>query len=166
MHFLRGATVAVVSLLAGSALANAPATSPVPSWAGTFLDSWYTAYNNGDAAGVAALFTRDALLGFNNGRAGGSVAMGRAGIEAALTTVFARSRYTCRGSYDGVQQLGTLAVAWGHESCLERPKNSTTTGRTYKRWLRVFALQISDQWAITREESESIQAPETVSPSN
>jgi ketosteroid isomerase-like protein len=152
MHFLRSAT-AVVSLLTGSALANAPAASPIPSWAATLLDSWYAAYNSGDAAGVAALYTPDALLGFDNGRpGGGTVITGRAGVRLTLTAVFARSGYTCQGSYDVVQQLGTLAVASGHEACLE---NSKPNGRTYRRWLRVFALTMSGQWAITREELES-----------
>jgi ketosteroid isomerase-like protein len=123
MHLLRGAT-AVVSLLAGFALANGAAASPIPDWATEFLESWYSAYNAGDASGVAALFASDAVLG---------------GTDSAL--------------------IGVMAVAWGHESCLEQSKTSTGTRQTYKRWLRVFAVQMSNRWVITRETFEPGEAP-------
>lgn len=62
MHFIRSAT-AVVSLLTGSALANASAQNSIPSWAATFLQSWYLVYNGSDAVRLAALFALDARLG-------------------------------------------------------------------------------------------------------
>jgi ketosteroid isomerase-like protein len=162
MHFLRGAT-AVVFLLAGCARAHVPAASPIPSWAATFLDSWYSAYNNGDAAGVATLFAPDAVFGGNTGHtesaATASVAIGRTAIEGSLAADFARMHYTCRGSYDGVQEFGVLAVAWGHESCLRQPKDSTKTQQTYKRWLRVFGVQESGKWVVTQEAFEPVQSP-------
>jgi ketosteroid isomerase-like protein len=168
MHITRYATV-LLYLLSASALANAPSSGSIPDWAKDFLQSWYAAYNKGDAAAVASFFDTDAWL-VSAGPAGttningiettyaGTAEIGRHSIEGLLARNFATTQYTCSGSYDGVQQLGTLAVGWGHESCLKQPKNSRTTERTHEHWLRVFALQMSGRWVITRETFETVHA--------
>ena len=152
MNFMRSAT-AVVSLLTGSALADASTQGSTPRSAATFLHSWYLAYNAGDAEGVAALSASDARLGSNTGRSA---------IEAHHAAAFAKNRHTCRGSYDEVRELGTLAVAWGHESCLERSRNSTKRQRTHERRLLVFGKKPGGEWLITRETFEPVEAPKTV----
>jgi ketosteroid isomerase-like protein len=170
MHIARYATV-LLYLLSTSALANARPSASIPDWAKEFLQSWYAAYNKGDAAAVSSFFDTDAWL-VSAGPSGttringiettyaGTSAMGRRSIEGLLASNFATTQYTCSGSYDGLQQLGNLAVAWGHESCLKQPKNATTAERTQERWLRVFAIQMSGRWVVTRETFETVHASE------
>jgi hypothetical protein len=50
MQFRRSAIV-VGLLIAACGLSATPAQVDVPAWAAAFLQSWYSAYNDGDAAG-------------------------------------------------------------------------------------------------------------------
>jgi hypothetical protein len=60
---------------------------------------------------------------------------------------------------DAFQQLNSLAVGWGHDSWLERLKGSESARQINKRWLRVFASQLSGKWVIVREEVDIDAVP-------
>jgi ketosteroid isomerase-like protein len=72
---------------------------------------------------------------------------------------FLKTQYLCAGNYDGVRELGDLAVAWGHESCLETTKASQKTVRTYERWLVVFRRQPDGTWLQSEETFIATDAP-------
>jgi hypothetical protein len=96
MQFRRSAIV-VGLLIAACGLSATPAQVDVPAWAAAFLQSWYSAYNDGDAAGLAALYSSDALLGINNGHNGALGATGAPAIGASLAKESEKSRRTCEG---------------------------------------------------------------------
>ncbi len=120
----------------------------VPPWAQAFLDAWYSAYNSGDAARTAKLFTVDATFGPRKGRAA---------IAADLKKTFASARYHCVGNFEALHELGALAVASGVETCEETPKPSGSSGTTKERWLVVFERQVDGRWLISRETWEDLR---------
>jgi len=119
----------------------------VPPWAQTFLEAWYAAYNGGDAAGTAKLFTVDARFGPHKGRAA---------IGADLKTTFAAATYHCVGRFEALHELGALAVASGVETCEEHPKPNGVSVITKERWLIVFERQVDGSWLISRETWEEL----------
>jgi ketosteroid isomerase-like protein len=127
-----------------------------PAWAVAFLQSWYGAYNGADAARIAALYSPDAFLAINNGHNGGRAATDGRSIGASLARESAEARRSCKGDYDGIQELGTLAVAWGHDRCLQTSSDLLNTGELDRRWLRVLAPTKSGQWLITRDAIEDV----------
>jgi len=136
--------------LAGTAAsAHTEPRAETPSWAHDFLKRWYVSYNAGDAAGVAMLFAPDARLGEISGRAA---------IEASLASDFERTTYRCTGRFDGIRVLGTLAVAWGYESCLETSKANGDTRRTDERWLLTFRHQANGSWLLADETFEPVKS--------
>ena len=66
------------------------------------------------------------------------------------------AHYHCAGRYDGVQELGNLAAAWGHESCTETSRASGVTRQARERWLLVFELQADGKWLLARETFEPV----------
>ena len=121
----------------------------VPEWAADFLRRWYAAFNQGDAAAVAALFTSDARF---------ATLEGRSAIEKGIAADFAQASYRCEGEFDGLRELGTLAVGWGHEACLEKPTGASAASHTKERWMLVFERQADGRWLLTRETYEPVTA--------
>ena len=113
-----------------------------------FLEAWYVAYNGGDAAGVAKLFTVDARFGPHKGRAA---------IAADLKKAFAVTTYHCVGHFEALHELHALAVASGVETCVETPKLNGSPVTTKERWLVVFERQVDGRWLISRETSEDLR---------
>jgi hypothetical protein len=156
MH-LRRSQVFISFLFVAYAQSAAPARVDVPVWAVAFLQSWYSAYNDGDASRLAALYSSDAFLGINNGHNGASGAMGSPSIGASLARESEKARRTCKGDYDGLQQLGTLGVPWGHDTCTQNSSDSVAPKETHRRWLRVLVPTKSGQWVATRDEIEDVE---------
>jgi ketosteroid isomerase-like protein len=126
----------------------AEATRPIPSWAANFLRSWYASFNQGDAAGIASLFSEGARLGD---------LQGRTAILKSLEAQFEKTQYQCTGAYDGLKTLGNLTVAWGHESCLSTSLVDGRKDQWNERWLLVFEKTTPDQWLLTRETYERLR---------
>ena len=141
------ATLVLVGLAPGAVAAPRPA---VPEWATEFLHRWYLAFNQGDAAAVAALFTTDARF---------ATLEGRAAIEKGIAADFSQATYHCEGEYEGLRELGSLAVGWGHESCIEKPAGAPAGKRTHERWMLVFERQADGRWLLSRETYELVAAP-------
>ena len=127
---------------------SAEGTAVVPTWAHKFLESWYVAYNNGNAPAVASLFTVDARFG---------PLKGRAVIAAELKRAFATTKYNCVGHFETLHQLGGLAVASGAETCEETAKPNGSAVTTKERWLIVFERQSDGRWLISRETWEDLR---------
>jgi uncharacterized protein (TIGR02246 family) len=144
------ATVIVAGFAATAHAAHAAPRTTVPEWATDFLHRWYAAFNHADAAAVAALFTPDARF---------ATLEGRAEIEKGFAADFTQAFYHCEGEFDGLRELGTLAVGWGHESCLEKPTGAATSTRTHERWLLVLERQADGRWLLARETYEPVAAP-------
>jgi uncharacterized protein (TIGR02246 family) len=122
--------------------ASAQEVAPVPKWAEDLLQTWYAAYNRGDASAVASLFTVSARLGPDQGRGA---------IRANLKRAFAKTNYNCTGRFDAIREIGELAVGWGVDTCLETPKPIGSPVTTKERWLAVFERQPDGRWLISRE---------------
>jgi uncharacterized protein (TIGR02246 family) len=142
-------TVAALILAALAPGAVAAPHTPVPDWATDFLRRWYLAFNQGDAAAVAALFTPDARF---------ATLEGRAAIEKGIAADFSQATYHCEGDFEGLRELGTLAAAWGHESCIEKPTGAPAGKRTHERWMLVFERQADGRWLLSRETYEPVVA--------
>jgi len=123
-------------------------TPDVPDWANSFLRSWYSSYNRGDAAAVAALFSEDARL---------LDLKGRASIRKAMADDFAKTKYQCAGGFDGFRLLGDLAVGWGGESCRETSRDNGKATDTKERWLLVFERAGPNEWLLVRETYENLE---------
>jgi uncharacterized protein (TIGR02246 family) len=145
-HPLPPLCLSLALLLAAVPAAHA-AHPPVPAWATDFLHRWYLAFNQGDAPAVAALFTPDARF---------ATFEGRSAIEKSVAADFAQASYHCDGEFEGLRELGTLAVAWGHESCLEKPTGAPAASHTRERWLLVFERQADGRWLLARETYEPV----------
>ena len=127
--------------------APAQETLAIPQWAQTFLQNWYATYNRSDAAGVLRLFIADASLGPHKGRAA---------IAAELKKTFAAASYRCAGHFEGLRELGPLAVAWGVDTCVETPTGGASSNTTKESWLIVFERQPDGRWLISRETWEDL----------
>jgi len=132
--------VATATLVCATTSASSPSRSP--AWAKEFLSRWYAHFNASDASGIAAMFTLDARFGAERGRDA---------ISSSLAADFSKTQYHCNGNYDDFRELGDLAVAWGHESCLETTRADGTSLRTYERWLLVFRRQPDGTWLLSEE---------------
>ena len=141
----------IVLLLAGlTPCAGAAPRAALPDWATDFLHHWYLAFNQGDAAAVAALFTPDARF---------ATLEGRAAIEKGFAADFSQATYHCEGEFEGLKELGTLAVGWGRESCLEKPVGATTGKRTHQLFLVVLEREADGRWLLSRETYDPVAAP-------
>ena len=107
-----------------------------------FLQAWYVAYISGNATAVADLFTVDARLGPYKGRTS---------IATSLKKAFTATSYDCRGHFEELHELDTLAVAWGIETCVETSKSGELPSTSRERWLIVFERQVNGKWLISRE---------------
>ncbi len=142
--------LAAALLAALAPCAEAAPRAAVPEWATEFLRRWYLAFNQADATAIAALFTSDGRF---------ATLEGRAAIEKGFAADFAQARYHCEGDFDDLREVGPLAVAWGHESCLEKPTGTTTGRRTHERWLIVLERGADDRWLLARETYEPVAVP-------
>lgn len=124
----------------------------VPEWAVEHLDAWYTAFNAGDASGVARLYATDAVR-LPPQRA---KLRGRAAIEGALAENFQATRFECHGDYDHVRVMGGLAVAWGHDTCTETPQAGGSSETSMSRWLSVYEKR-GTEWLIVYETWENVE---------
>ena len=138
-----------LTVLLGLVLA-APAaleSQTAPTWAQDLLKAWYAAYNAGDVQGVARLYTEDAVVGANKGRAA---------YAADLTARFARVKSTCSGAFDGFQVAGASAVGWGRDECTESPKAGGPETKTRTKWIVAYARQPDGRWLTVRDEGEPL----------
>jgi uncharacterized protein (TIGR02246 family) len=136
-----------LTVLLGLLLA-APAaleSQTAPPWAQDLLKAWYAAYNAGDVQGVARLYTEDAVVGNNRGRAA---------YAADLTARFAKVKSTCSGAFDGFQVAGASAVGWGRDECTESPKAGGPETKTRTKWIAAYARQPDGRWLTVRDEGE------------
>ncbi|HEX9164369.1 MAG TPA: DUF4440 domain-containing protein [Gemmatimonadales bacterium] len=145
----RRCPLGLLTLLAGlfSLVPSALPAQGAPQWAQDLLSAWYTAYNAGDAHGVARLYTEDAVVGTNRGRAA---------YAADLAARFAKVKATCTGAFDGFQVAGASAVGWGRDQCTETPKAGGPEVKTRTKWIAVYARQSDGRWLTVRDEGEPI----------
>ena len=119
-----------------------------PKWAADLLKTWYDRYNAADAAGVAALYTQDAVF---------TKFKGRAALEKDLAAQFAENKTTCSGGFDAFQEIAGSAVGWGHDSCTVTPRAGGATRTLRSRWLAVYERQADGSWLTVRDVFEEVK---------
>lgn len=127
---------------------------PVPQWAQDGLAKWDAAYNAGDAARLAQLYSEDAVVKFPD-----RPARGRTAIEASFKKGFKSADIQTKGAIDVVRVMNDLAIFWGHDEFTSTPKGGgkSTTGRS--NWLSVHEKQPDGSWLIIRD-TYNIAEPE------
>jgi uncharacterized protein (TIGR02246 family) len=143
--------ITVAALVA--AIAAPAASQSVPTWAREQLAGWYKAFNAGDAKGIAALYTVDAVLLVE----GQSALRGRGAIEAFHVTMATQKKFACLGVFDGFQVVGSDAAGWGHDECTETPRAGGAAKKTKSRWLSIYEKQPDGKWLIVRDGGEDIK---------
>ena len=139
----------VTWLLALALLAPAAARAQsAPKWAEDMLKTWYERHNAGDAAGVAALYSQDAVF---------TKFKGRAAFEKDLAAQFAKDKVTCSGGYDAFQEIAGSAVGWGHDTCTTTPRAGGASRTLRTRWLVVYERQADGSWLHVRDVSEEVK---------
>lgn len=123
-----------------------------PEWAQERLSAWYAAFNAGDAAAVASLYAPEAVRLPPDGEP----MRGRAAIEEAFAERFRMTRFECEAEFDGIQVIGDLGTAWGHDRCTITPKSGEASETTASRWLVVFHRQ-GDDWFVAYTTSEGVE---------
>jgi len=119
-----------------------------PKWAEDLLKTWYERHNAGDAAGVAALYTQDAVF---------TKFKGRAALEKDLAAQFAKNKVTCSGGFDAFQEIAGSAAGWGHDTCAVVPRAGGATRTTRSRWLAVYERQADGSWLTVRDVFEEVK---------
>ena len=139
----------VMWLLALALLAPTAAwAQAAPKWAEELLKTWYERHNAGDAAGVAALYSQDAVL---------TKFKGRGALEKDLAAQFAENKVTCSGGYDAFREISGSAVAWGHDSCTVTPRAGGASRTLRARWLAVYERQADGSWLTVRDVFEEVK---------
>ena len=137
-------------VLIGAASTAVPATlaaQVAPKWAEDNLKAWYAAFNAANVQGVVSLYTEDAVVG---------KAKGRAAQTAQLQADFAAMKSTCSGGFDGFQQAGATAIAWGHDTCTQTPKAGGAAKTVRSKWVTVYGRQTDGRWLMVRDEGEPV----------
>ena len=142
--------LAAATMALACATSHAATASRAPPWAMEFMARWYAYYNAGDAHGLSGMFAPDARFGLDHGRSA---------IAASMAADFLNTQYVCAGAYEGVRELEDMAVAWGHESCLETTRADHKSVRTHERWLLVFRRQPDGTWQLSEETFAAVDAP-------
>jgi hypothetical protein len=93
----RASHCAVLALWSLASGVSAQDPTIIPRWAQDFLQRWYAAYNGGDAATVASLFTAGGNLGRDEGREA---------IEVGLKRAFSATSYCCTGRFEALREIG------------------------------------------------------------
>jgi uncharacterized protein (TIGR02246 family) len=119
-----------------------------PKWAEDLLKTWYERHNAADAAGVAALYTQDAVF---------TKLKGRAALEKDLAAQFAKDKVTCSGGFDAFQEIAGSAVGWGRDTCTLTPRAGGTSRTLRSRWLLVYERQADGSWLTVRDVSEEMK---------
>ena len=119
-----------------------------PKWAEELLKTWYERHNAGDAAGVAALYSQDAVF---------TKFKGRAAFEKDLAAQFAKDKVTCSGGYDAFQEIAGSAVGWGHDTCTTTPRAGGASRTLRTRWLAVYERQADGSWLQVRDAFEEVK---------
>ena len=105
---IRWIAILFLAIVLGSSLipvSAAPPSAPhVPEWAAKFLSAWYYSFNQGDASGVAVLFSEKARL---------QETVGRAEIQKTLAAEFEKKQRRCQGDFDGFKVLGGSCCGLG-----------------------------------------------------
>ena len=127
---------------------SAAQAQTAPKWAEDQLKTWYERYNAADPAGVAALYTQDAVF---------TKFKGRAALEKDLAAQFAENKTTCSGGFDAFQEIAGSAVGWGHDSCTVTPRAGGASRTLRTRWLAVYERQADGSWLMVRDALEEVK---------
>ena len=139
----------IVLLGATLGVSTSASAQVVPGWLKDHTEKWYTAFNAGDSAAMARLYTADAVLLLQ-----GQVFEGRPAIEAFHKGNFAAARFNCTWTINGNTIVDKVAAVWGDDSCIDTPKAGGPPGDWKGHWLTVYQQQADGSWMIVRDSAE------------
>jgi uncharacterized protein (TIGR02246 family) len=142
---IRGLVLLLVLLVAP----HAAYAQSVPEWARERTTAWYNAFNSGNAAGLAGMHTADAVL-----LIAGVTMEGRAAIEKFHASQFAKVKFDCKWTIQGVNVVYRIAVVWGSDTCTETPHGVPRTLNWNGRFMTVYQQQADGMWMIVRDTGE------------
>ena len=142
---IRSLAFLLLSLLAP----HTAAAQNIPEWARERTTAWYNAFNSGNATALAGMHTPDAVL-----LLAGITMESRAAIEKFHAAQFAKVKFDCKWTIQGVSVVYRIGVVWGTDTCTETPHGIPKTLNWNGRFMTVYQQQADGMWMIIRDTGE------------